>query len=108
MYDVEAGSTLAEALRKQPCFSDLFVNMVEAGEAGGILDVILNRLAVYLEKADALMKKVKGAMTYPAVVLHRLHRRVDLHAHLHHSDLRRRCSRISAESCRCRRRSSWG
>ena len=68
MYDVEAGSTLAEALRKQPCFSDLFVNMVEAGEAGGILDVILKRLAVYLEKADALMRKVKGAMTYPAVV----------------------------------------
>ena len=69
MYDVEAGSTLAEGLRKQPCFSDLFVHMVEAGEAGGILDVILNRLAVYLEKADALMKKVKGAMTYPAVVM---------------------------------------
>ncbi|MFA4947188.1 MAG: type II secretion system F family protein [Candidatus Krumholzibacteriia bacterium] len=68
MYDVEAGSTLAEALRKQPCFSDLFVNMIEAGEAGGILDVILNRLAVYLEKADALVKKVKGAMTYPVVV----------------------------------------
>jgi len=68
MYDVEAGTTLAEALRKQPCFSDLFVNMIEAGEAGGILDVILNRLAVYLEKADALIKKVKGAMTYPAVV----------------------------------------
>ena len=69
MYDVEAGSTLAEALRKQSCFSDLYVNMVEAGEAGGILDVILNRLAVYLEKADALIKKVKGAMTYPAVVM---------------------------------------
>jgi type IV pilus assembly protein PilC len=68
MYDVEAGATLAEALRKQPCFSDLFVNMIEAGEAGGILDVILNRLAVYLEKADALVKKVKGAMTYPIVV----------------------------------------
>jgi len=69
MYDVEGGSTLAEALRKQSCFSDLYVNMVEAGEAGGILDVILNRLAVYLEKADALIKKVKGAMTYPAVVM---------------------------------------
>jgi len=69
MYDVEAGSTLAEALRKQSCFSDLYVNMVEAGEAGGILDVILNRLAVYLEKADALIKKVKGAMTYPVVVM---------------------------------------
>ena len=69
MYDVQAGTTLAEALRKQSCFSDLYVNMVEAGEAGGILDVILNRLAVYLEKADALIKKVKGAMTYPVVVM---------------------------------------
>jgi type IV pilus assembly protein PilC len=68
MTDVEAGATLADALRKQKCFSDLYVNMVEAGEAGGILDVILNRLAVYLEKVDALIKKVKGAMTYPAVV----------------------------------------
>jgi len=69
MSDVEAGTTLAEALHKQKCFSDLYVNMVEAGEAGGILDVILNRLAVYLEKVDALIKKVKGAMTYPLVVL---------------------------------------
>ena len=69
MSDVEAGSTLAEALRKHSCFSDLYVNMVDAGETGGILDLILNRLAVYLEKADALIKKVKGAMTYPAVVL---------------------------------------
>ncbi len=68
MTDVEAGSTLADALGKQKCFSDLYVNMVDAGEAGGILDVILNRLAVYLEKVDALIKKVKGAMTYPAVV----------------------------------------
>jgi len=66
--DVEAGSTLAEALKKHSCFSDLYVNMVDAGEAGGILDIILNRLAVYLEKADALIKKVKTAMTYPAVV----------------------------------------
>jgi len=69
MADVEAGSTLAEALKKHSCFSDLYVNMVDAGETGGILDIILNRLAVYLEKADALIKKVKGAMTYPAVVL---------------------------------------
>jgi type IV pilus assembly protein PilC len=68
MSDVEAGSTLAEALKKHSCFSDLYVNMVDAGEAGGILDIILNRLAVYLEKADALIKKVKTAMTYPAVV----------------------------------------
>jgi len=68
MSDVESGTTLAEALKKHQCFSDLYVNMVDAGEAGGILDVILNRLAVYLEKADALMRKIKSAMTYPAVV----------------------------------------
>ncbi len=68
--DVEGGSTLAEALGKHPkIFSDLFVNMIAAGEAGGILDVILSRLAVFLEKADALQRKVKGAMTYPTIVL---------------------------------------
>ncbi|MBU8870066.1 MAG: type II secretion system F family protein [Gemmatimonadales bacterium] len=70
MTDVEGGSTLAEALEKHPkVFSDLYVNMIAAGEAGGILDVILNRLAVFLEKADALQRKVKGAMTYPIIVL---------------------------------------
>ncbi|MCB1184706.1 type II secretion system F family protein [bacterium] len=68
--DVEGGSTLAEALGKHPkIFSDLYVNMIAAGEAGGILDVILGRLAVFLEKADALQRKVKGAMTYPVIVL---------------------------------------
>lgn len=66
--DVEGGSTLAEALGKHKMFSRLYVNMVEAGEAGGILDLILNRLAVYLEKAEALSRKVKSAMTYPTVV----------------------------------------
>jgi type IV pilus assembly protein PilC len=66
--DVEGGSTLAEALGKHPIFSQLYVNMVEAGEAGGILDQILNRLAVYLEKAEALQRKVKAALTYPTVV----------------------------------------
>jgi type IV pilus assembly protein PilC len=69
MGDVESGTTLAEAMQKHKCFSDLYVNMVDAGEAGGILDVILNRLAVYLEKADALIRKIKGAMTYPTIVL---------------------------------------
>ena len=70
MMDVEGGSTLAEALGKHPeVFSDLFTNMISAGEAGGILDVILSRLAVFLEKADALQRKVKGAMTYPTIVL---------------------------------------
>ena len=69
MSDVEGGSTLGEAMGRHPSiFSRLFVNMVEAGEAGGILDLILNRLAVYLEKADQLQRKVKSAMTYPAVV----------------------------------------
>jgi type IV pilus assembly protein PilC len=68
--DVEQGSTFAEALRKHPKpFDSLYVNLVQAGEIGGILDTILNRLAVYLEKADALARKVKGAMVYPVTVL---------------------------------------
>lgn len=70
MADVEGGTTLAEAMEKHPgVFSDLYVNMIAAGEAGGILDIILSRLAVFLEKADALQRKVKGAMTYPVIVL---------------------------------------
>jgi len=69
MSDVEGGSTLGEAMGRHPkIFNSLFVNMVEAGEAGGILDVILVRLAQFLEKLDALQRKVKGALTYPAVV----------------------------------------
>jgi|WetSurSiteA1Bulk_404760.scaffolds.fasta_scaffold01741_3 type IV pilus assembly protein PilC len=67
--DVESGATYADALKKHPrIFSELYVNMVAAGEAGGILDTILNRLASYIEKAMKLKKKVKGAMIYPAVV----------------------------------------
>lgn len=69
VYDVESGNTLADALSKHKnAFSDLFVNMVAAGEAGGILDTILLRLAVFLEKNDAIIRKVKGAMVYPAVI----------------------------------------
>jgi len=68
--DVEAGSTFAEALKKHPkVFDDLFVNMVAAGEMGGILDTILNRLAAYIEKTVRLKKRVKGAMTYPVTVM---------------------------------------
>ena len=67
--DVESGATYADALRKHPkVFSDLYANMVAAGESGGILDTILNRLANYIEKAMKLKKKVKGAMIYPIVV----------------------------------------
>jgi type IV pilus assembly protein PilC len=70
MHDVESGSTLSESLARRPAaFDSLFVNMVDAGEAGGILDDILSRLATYLEKAEALKRKVKSAMTYPTVVL---------------------------------------
>ncbi len=68
--DVEQGSTFADALGKHdPPFDSLFVNLVAAGEIGGILDTIMNRLAVYLEKADALARKVRGAMVYPSTVM---------------------------------------
>ena len=68
--DIEGGSTLSDALRKYPnIFDNLFVNLVAAGESGGILDVVLQRLSSYMEKAMKLKSKVKGAMTYPASVL---------------------------------------
>lgn len=67
---VEGGSTFADALKRHPkVFDELFVNLVAAGEIGGILDTILNRLAVHMEKVQALKKKVKGAMVYPVIVL---------------------------------------
>jgi type IV pilus assembly protein PilC len=67
--DVESGSTYADALKKHPkAFTDLYANMVAAGESGGILDTILNRLAAYIEKSMKLKKKVKGALVYPIVV----------------------------------------
>lgn len=67
---VESGGTLADGLRKHPkAFDDLFSNMIEAGEKGGILDIILERLAVYLEKSMKLKREVKTAMIYPSVVI---------------------------------------
>jgi type IV pilus assembly protein PilC len=70
VFDVESGHTLADAFSRHPkAFPELYVNMVAAGEAGGILDTILLRLAGFLEKSDALMRKVKGAMVYPGVIM---------------------------------------
>jgi len=68
--DVEAGSSLADAFGKHPrTFDDLFTNMIEVGESGGILDVVLQRLSVYIEKAAALRRKVKAAMIYPLTIV---------------------------------------
>ncbi|RMG58714.1 MAG: type II secretion system F family protein [Deltaproteobacteria bacterium] len=68
--DVESGSSFADALRKHPkVFDDLYVNLVEAGEVGGILDTILSRLAAYQEKSIKLRKQIKGAMIYPATII---------------------------------------
>ncbi len=68
--DVESGSTFADALKKHPkAFDNLYVNMVAAGEAGGILDTILQRLAAYMEKFAKIKKQIKSAMIYPSVIL---------------------------------------
>ena len=68
--DIESGSNLSDAMRKHPkVFNSLYANLVEAGEAGGILDTILGRLANYIEKALALKKKVKTAMVYPGAII---------------------------------------
>ena len=68
--DVESGSTFADSMRMHPkTFDNLFCNMIEAGETGGVLDTILSRLAIFLEKSLALRKKIRGAMTYPIICL---------------------------------------
>ncbi|TVQ78143.1 MAG: type II secretion system F family protein [Bradymonadales bacterium] len=68
--DVEGGSTFAEALKKHPkVFDSLYSNLIAAGEVGGVLDVVMQRIATYLEKADKLARQVKSAMVYPATIL---------------------------------------
>jgi len=68
--DVEAGSTFADALAKHPkVFNNLYTQLIKAGETGGVLDVILQRLASYLEKMDSIKRKIKGAMVYPSIVI---------------------------------------
>ncbi len=68
--DIESGSTLSEAMARQPkAFDNLYVNMVKAGEAGGALEVILQRLAEFKERAQSLKRKVQGAMIYPVAVI---------------------------------------
>ncbi len=68
--DIEGGSTLSEAMAKYPrTFDNLFTNMVAAGEVGGVLDVILNRIADFMEKAEKLKKRIKSALIYPVVIL---------------------------------------
>ncbi|MCI0481922.1 MAG: type II secretion system F family protein, partial [Candidatus Dadabacteria bacterium] len=68
--DVEAGSTFADSLAKHPkVFNNLYTQLIKAGETGGVLDVILQRLASYLEKMDSIKRKIKGAMVYPSIVI---------------------------------------
>ena len=67
---VESGSTFADALKRFPAtFDELYQNMIAAGEVGGILDTILNRLAVYLGKSENLKRQIKGAMMYPVITI---------------------------------------
>ena len=70
-YDVEAGLMLSEAMARHPkVFSRLYIAMVEAGEAAGILDIVLDRVAMQIEKQEAISRRVKGAMIYPIARLH--------------------------------------
>jgi hypothetical protein len=86
---VEQGSSFSDALRKHPkIFDELYVNLVGAGEVGGILDTILNRLATYIEKAVKLKSQLKSAMVYPIAIMVVADRRHRGHARQGHPDLR--------------------
>ena len=96
--DVEGGSALAEALSKHPLyFDDLFVNLVEAGEQAGALETLLDKIATYKEKTEAIKKKIKKALTYPAAVLVVAFRR-----HYHSFDFRYSSIRGPVPGLRCR------
>ena len=91
-------------MAKSPkAFDRLYVNMIKAGEAGGALEVILQRLADFMEKAEALKRKVKGAMIYPVIVVIGRRRYPDLHHDQDRADVSRRSSRTSNRRCRRRR-----
>ena len=104
-----SGQSLAEAMMKRAyAFDSLYTHMIAAGEAGGILDVILKRLSIFIEKQAKLKSQVKSAMIYPiAVLVDRGHRR-PRHPVEGHSDVHGSSSRASAPSCRSRRASSSG
>ena len=105
--DVESGAALADAMKKHPkAFDALYSNMIAAGEAGGILDTILKRLAIYIEKTVKLKGEVKSAMIYPIAVIVIATVVVGGDSVEGHPDVRRSCSPASARSCRCRRASS--
>ena len=88
--DVEAGIALSDALEKHPkVFSRLYVSMVRAGELGGILDEVLNRLAEQLEKEDQIRRAVKSAMVYPVLIGSLRHHRPHRHGAVPHPHLRR-------------------
>ena len=105
--DVEGGASLADAMKKHPkAFDSLFTNMIAAGEAGGILDAILKRLATYIEKAVKLKGQVKSAMVYPIAVIVIAARRGRRHSLEGHPDVRALSSPAWARTFRCRRASS--
>ena len=99
--DVESGSSLADAMRKHPkAFDNLYVNMIAAGEAGGILDIILQRLSTYIEKVVKLNSQVKSALIYPVAVIVIAVRRGVRSSCGRSSRCSPSCSPASAASCR--------
>ena len=99
--DVEGGLLLSEAMARHPkVFSRLYISMVEAGEAAGILDIVLDRVAFQIEKQEAIRRRVKGAMIYPTMVLIFATLVLDRDADVPRPDLREDLRVSSAGSCR--------